>query len=290
MTRVISGAFAMSALLTLSACAPVVPAELSNARIAYKRASQGPASSAVPADLHKAMDALNQAEVAFKNEPREQRTRDLAYIAERKAQLAEALAGQVIDKRATAQAEDQLRKKQAEVQAATKGALADTRAELGAAEQSTKDAEAKTAATEAQLKTVQDALDALGAKEEARGLVITLSGSVLFATNEDTLLPAAQSRLEQVATALLANRQRSITIEGHTDSRGSASHNMDLSLRRADAVRSFLVSRGYDGDLIHAQGIGESRPIAKNTSADGRANNRRVEIVVAPNRPLQSSR
>ncbi len=291
MTRQLLGAAAVSALFTLSSCAPVIPAELSNARSAYRRASQGPASQVVPAELHKAMDALNRAEVAFQDEPRAQSTRDLAYVAERKAELAEALAGQVVDKRAKAQADDQFQKKQAEIQASTKGALADTRAELGQAEQGRHDAEVKTAATEAQLKTVQDAMDKLGAKEEARGLVITLSGSVLFASNQDTLLPAAQTRLEQVAAALLANRQRSLTIEGHTDSRGSIDHNLDLSRRRADAVRSFLISRGYDGDLIQATGIGESRPVARNTSADGRANNRRVEIIVARGPgPLHSSR
>ena len=118
--------------------------------------------------------------------------------------------------------------------------------------------------------------------EEARGLVITLSGSVLFTTDKDVLRSAAQTKLSQVADALMAEEQRPLVIEGHTDSRGSAEHNSDLSLRRANAVRSFLISKGYDANLVTAQGIGQDRPIADNTTTEGRANNRRVEIIVAP--------
>ncbi|MDZ7767325.1 MAG: OmpA family protein [Melioribacteraceae bacterium] len=125
------------------------------------------------------------------------------------------------------------------------------------------------------------ALAKLAAKEEERGLVITLSGSVLFASNESVLMPAAQNKLNEVANALLESKERRITIEGHTDSQGSSSHNMDLAQKRAEAVRSYIISRGYSSDLIYAQGIGEGRPIADNNSAEGRANNRRVEIVIA---------
>ena len=113
-------------------------------------------------------------------------------------------------------------------------------------------------------------------------MVITLSGSVLFATNQATLLPAAQERLNQVAAALLTTRERVLVVEGHTDSRGSESYNLDLSQHRADAVRSYLVSRGYMADRIQAHGIGKARPVSENETAEGRANNRRVEIIVAP--------
>ena len=70
-------------------------------------------------------------------------------------------------------------------------------------------------------------------------------------------------------------------IEGYTGSKGSQSTNMTLSQRRADAVLVYLVSRGFPGDKIQARGMGPDRPIAENTSAEGRANNRRVEIVIA---------
>jgi outer membrane protein OmpA-like peptidoglycan-associated protein len=131
-----------------------------------------------------------------------------------------------------------------------------------------------------------DALTALAklaaVKEEARGRVITLSGSVLFASNQATLLPDARVRLDQVSEVLLTTRERPITVEGHTDSQGPSKHNLELSQRRADAVRDYIVQKGYQADLVQAHGIGEERPIADNASAEGRANNRRVEIVIAP--------
>ena len=117
-------------------------------------------------------------------------------------------------------------------------------------------------------------------KEEERGLVVTLSGGVLFRSAESTLLSSAQVKLDQVAKALLDVRARNLIVEGHTDSRGSTSYNQDLSQRRADAVRDYLVQRGYPADRIQALGKGKGSPIADNASPEGRANNRRVEIVI----------
>ncbi len=101
-----------------------------------------------------------------------------------------------------------------------------------------------------------------------------------FTNQEAVLLPDAQRRLDQVAQALLATKEKKIVIAGYTDSRGKDSYNLDLSRRRAEAVRSYIVSRGYDSDLISAEGMGPANPVSDNTSAEGRANNRRVEIVV----------
>jgi outer membrane protein OmpA-like peptidoglycan-associated protein len=145
-------------------------------------------------------------------------------------------------------------------------------------------------AAEAELKARQanDALAKLAAKEEERGMVITLSGSVLFRSNDSTLLPAAQSRLDQVADALVA-KNREVVVEGHTDSKGTQSNNMGLSQRRADSVRSYLVSRGFPTQKIVARGIGPDRPIAENKTAEGRANNRRVEIIIAKAGPAATT-
>jgi outer membrane protein OmpA-like peptidoglycan-associated protein len=137
-------------------------------------------------------------------------------------------------------------------------------------------------------KRAKEAIDRLAAasigavKQEPRGMVITLSGSVLFASNKDALLPAAQERLGQVADALKTQDDHKIVVEGHTDSQGSAASNQGLSERRAQSVVSFLISRGVPTDQIRAQGLGLSRPIADNGSPEGRANNRRVEIIVQP--------
>jgi len=118
-------------------------------------------------------------------------------------------------------------------------------------------------------------------KEEANETVITLSGSVLFTTGQATLMPIAQNSLDRVAEALKAQgEEKKIVIEGHTDSRGSDVTNQQLSLARASAVREYLVGRGIKADRVEAVGSGESEPIADNATPEGRANNRRVEIIV----------
>jgi len=114
-------------------------------------------------------------------------------------------------------------------------------------------------------------------------MVITLSGAVLFGSGQAALLPGAMMKLNEVADALLkGNAESKIVVEGHTDSQGSASLNQDLSVRRAQSVRDYLVSRGIAADRITAQGLGSTRPVAPNNTAEGRADNRRVEIVVQP--------
>jgi outer membrane protein OmpA-like peptidoglycan-associated protein len=116
--------------------------------------------------------------------------------------------------------------------------------------------------------------------EEERGLVVTLSGSILFRSAEAALMSSAKEKLDQVAKALIAVHARNLIVEGHTDSRGSESYNQNLSQRRADAVRDYLVQKGYPADHIQARGKRKGGPIADNASPEGRANNRRVEIVI----------
>jgi len=132
----------------------------------------------------------------------------------------------------------------------------------------------------------KDAIDKLAlasvpVKQEARGLVITLPGGMLFASGKSTLLASSETKLDQVATALKDDEVgHKISVEGYTDSRGSDALNQRLSTDRADSVRTYLVTKGVDSDAIAATGMGSSRPVADNRSAEGRANNRRVEIVV----------
>jgi outer membrane protein OmpA-like peptidoglycan-associated protein len=270
--------------LFVSCAATAIPTELSNARQAYQHASEGPAAQLVPAELHKAKQALDRAEISFEKEPKSFRTKDLAYVAERKAMKADALASIAAQKVNTARANKSYQTTQGEIiertradltRARTEKADAAAAADLAAAQQARMDAEKR--ADDAQAKLAEVAK----LKEEARGLVITLSGSVVFASNQASILPAAQSRLNQVSEALLStDSRRNLVVEGHTDSIGSEAYNMQLSQRRADSVRSYLISRGYPADMIEARGIGEVRPIASNSSPDGRSNNRRVEIIV----------
>jgi len=250
--------------LLISCSASLPPQELVDARLAYQIASTGPAAQLVPAELHKAQVAMDLAEKSFLEDPDSYKTRDLSYVADRKSKLAGALAVIFAETAATEKAKKDYEVTQAEI-------VKNTTEQLSIEQQARIDAELIAANALAELAAV---------KEEERGLVITLSGSVLFASNESTLLPAAQDRLNKVADALLVSKEKHLIIEGFTDSQGSAESNISLSQRRADAVRSYLISRGYPSDLINTQGIGEERPVADNNSAEGRANNRRVEIVV----------
>ena len=275
-------------------CAHNPPQELIEARQTYSVVATGPAATVAPAEVHKAHESLAIAERAFLDDPDAQRTRDLAYIATRKAQMAQAIANRETETRRKAQAERTYEAKQGEVIQKVKGDLTQTKSQLREQQvrqsaaldqerQARAAAEQKAADADKRSKEMLEALDKMAqVKEEERGTVITLSGSVLFLTNEATLLPNAQVRLDQVAEALLATPDRDVLVEGHTDSRGTESYNLDLSRRRAEAVRAYLVSRGYSPDHIRAEGIGKGRPIASNASAEGRANNRRVEIIIAP--------
>ncbi|MEA2700389.1 MAG: hypothetical protein QOI66_4660 [Myxococcales bacterium] len=295
------GALPLAFLVLAAACATATPIELSNARIAYTRASIGPAAQLTPADLHKAKGALDQAEQSFSQNSDLQRTIDLSYIAERTAQIAEARAQTAIAEKKVASAKQQFSDKQTEIAKTTQGALVKTREQLSESERQTAQqaketdqeraarqeadrkaamSEQKAAVSDQNAKEANDALAKLAAKDEERGMVITLSGSVLFRSNDAALLPASLSRLDQVAEALVAKGQH-VAVEGYTDSRGSQSTNMSLSQRRAESVRSYLISRGFPSEKIEARGMGPDRPVAENTSAEGRANNRRVEIVIA---------
>jgi outer membrane protein OmpA-like peptidoglycan-associated protein len=120
-------------------------------------------------------------------------------------------------------------------------------------------------------------------KDDERGMVITLPGEVLFKTGKWELKPAAMAKLDQVAEALKGKEQR-IVVAGHTDTVGTHDHNMSLSQMRAQTVRDYLVGKGIPPDLVSAQGKGPDEPVADNASVEGRAQNRRVEIIVQPDR------
>ena len=110
-------------------------------------------------------------------------------------------------------------------------------------------------------------------------MIISLSG-VLFESGGDSLSNLAERKLDTVAHALAAYPDRAIRIDGYTDSQGNENKNQELSQRRADAVREYLEQRGVDAERLRAEGKGEANPIASNDTAEGRASNRRVEIIV----------
>lgn len=283
MFRVVTALTFLTLLGSLACGVTQPPPELVDARKAYERASKGMAAQLAPAQLDTAKQALARAEASFEDEGVDEPTPDLAYIAERKALIAEATASKVAAERDSGQADKQFKDAQLEGLDKTQAALSKEKqvsekqkAELEAEKKARAEAEKRAAAAMASLQEIAKV------KEEARGMVITLSGAVLFATGKYELLPIAREKLDEVAKALKDQGYKSILVEGHTDSVGRASDNETLSLKRAESVRTHLVSQGIPSDKIRATGLGSSRPVADNGSADGRANNRRVEIVVEP--------
>jgi outer membrane protein OmpA-like peptidoglycan-associated protein len=215
--------------------------------------------------------------MSFDDDGASDRTKDLAYTAERRARIAQVRARTQEAERERKAKLEQIEANRAASLAEAREKLSQTKDHLQRVEQARIDAERRAKEAAADLAKIASV------KQDARGMVVTLSGSVLFATGKSELLPAARRRLTEVARALTRqDKDSTIIVEGHTDSTGSDERNDQLSRERADAVRSFLVSRGMAADRIRAEGHGESQPIATNATADGRANNRRVEIVVQP--------
>ena len=256
--------------ILLAACASTPPPELRDARDAYARSSRGIAAQLAPADLHVAAEQLAAAETSFEDEGDSYRTRDLAYAAKRKAELADVHAQTVAARgaqRAAAARLEALRQEQVSL----------TSARLTAAQQEIQRVKHELELTQQKLATIGQV------REEPRGTVITIPGSVLFASDKYDLLPQALAKLNDVANVLANDApDTKIIIEGYTDSRGSDAHNLMLSKNRADAVRSYLIAHGVDPSRITAEGFGPASPRAPNTTPEGRADNRRVEIVVQP--------
>ncbi len=273
--------------LVLGACAEAVPPkELNDARAAYKTSAEGPASKENLVELHMAKQALDSAEASFLEKGDSQETVDRAYIAIRKAELASASARTTVAAREKKEADTEAQKYQGDTLRKTQAELANAQGDLT----KTKEALAREAAARAEAEkraaqALADLQKIAAVKREDRGMVITLSGGVLFQTDKSDLLPGAMAQLNQVGEALVRNSPDSrITVEGHTDNQGTVAHNQELSQKRAESVAMYLRSRGIAPDRITAVGKGSNNPIADNKSIEGRAQNRRVEIIVEPSK------
>jgi|HubBroStandDraft_1064217.scaffolds.fasta_scaffold02436_6 outer membrane protein OmpA-like peptidoglycan-associated protein len=284
--------FIFLATVATGGCATTMPPQdLLTARADYANASHGTAAAYDPSDLHLAREALDAAEHSYDKNGASAETVDLAYVADRRALTAEARGVTVKITQQTQQTLGNMHDAQTAQVQATSAQLGRANAEIAQQDRALQGKDQllqveRDHAAEADKRAAQAAADLAAfasVKQETRGMVITLSGGVLFASNHADLLPTAQVKLNEVALALTRQDAESrIVVEGHTDSQGEPSYNQDLSQRRAQSVRDYLVSRGIAADRVTAQGFGLTRPIADNTSAEGRANNRRVEIVVQP--------
>jgi outer membrane protein OmpA-like peptidoglycan-associated protein len=253
---------------------------------AEKRAAEAEARAA--AERRAAEDRLAAQESAARE--REQARADLEarLAAERSAAEREAAARTQAERdRATAE----LEKTRAELEASRKAA--EEAQKSAEAERQRLEAERKAEAERAaeiarlekeQQKTQEElrkTLSQLAAvREEARGLIVTLPGNIYFDVNKSDVKPAMRARLTEIARALSTVRNQRVLVEGHTDSDGTSGYNLQLSQLRARSVRSALIEGGVSPDRIEAQGYGETRPVATNATAAGKAQNRRVELVL----------
>jgi outer membrane protein OmpA-like peptidoglycan-associated protein len=119
---------------------------------------------------------------------------------------------------------------------------------------------------------------AANTKRTEDGILVDLKSKLLFTTDSAVLKAEAVEQIAKLGDILVKYPDDRIRVQGHTDSTGSAAHNEELSVRRAQAVRDVLLSRGVKQQQMLVEGVGESRPIADNATASGRAQNRRVEL------------
>jgi outer membrane protein OmpA-like peptidoglycan-associated protein len=263
--------------LAASACASTAPTQqLVDARRTYNEAASSEAARLTPDKLLTAQQALEQAERAHNDDPGSPQEAHLAYLAARKSAMAIAYGKIAAAKETEEQSDAKYQEDLRERATSSEAQLSGTQAALEAERQKRQEAEKRAASA------LQRLTEVAKVNEERRGTVITLPGGVLFPSGGSTLSAPAQQSLERVAEALTEQPiEAQISIEGHTDARGSDARNLELSRQRAEAVRAYLVQKGIDAQRVSAVGKGEAAPIADNESAEGRATNRRVEIVVS---------
>jgi outer membrane protein OmpA-like peptidoglycan-associated protein len=260
---------AVAAAIAGCVSAPQHSDQVERARAQIETLSQDPlAQQAAGKDLDAARKSLQDAETALREKQEPAVVDHYAYLAQRHAEAGEARVTEAHSRQVVARAEGERNKVLLEAR----------EREAQKAQAQAESARSETAATQAQLASAQQQLADLQAKQTDRGTVVTL-GDVLFDTGQATLKPGADLSINRLATYLNGHPQTKVIIEGHTDSRGSASYNEALSDRRARAVATALEARGIAPGQIQTAARGKDFPVASNETAEGRQQNRRVEIV-----------
>ena len=273
------------------------PVLLLQARRAVELLDAYKAEAASPKAVQEARTALAQANDAY--EKRVGSSKDVPELSRRTITLAsEALRDTVKQMEAKAVADAEA-KRQAELAALGKKAdtaeqaRASTAAELAEVQRQRESLKAETARLTSERESIARERDALAQRlsgalgkvaqtdQTARGLVVSLSGGILFDTGKADLKQGAKITLAKLAGIMLMMGESKIQVEGHTDSTGSAETNDKLSLARASSVMNFLAEQGVEAARMTSAGLGSTRPVAENDTAENRAKNRRVEIVLA---------
>lgn len=239
-----------------------------------KAAEQSITASTAERDRVRLEARTREAEMAQRNALAAQRSAQASQMdaaaAQRQSEAAlrQSAASRLQSEASQRDADEAMRRAQIEKQAAL-----DAQAGAAAARQQAMDAEGRARQLEAQLKELE-------AKKTDRGMVVTL-GDVLFDTNRAELKPGGMRSIQKLADFFKQYPERSVVVEGFTDSTGNPGMNQELSNSRAAAVRTALLNLGVPNERVSARGYGEAYPVASNDHAAGRQLNRRVEIVVS---------
>jgi outer membrane protein OmpA-like peptidoglycan-associated protein len=265
--------------------------------MAVKQKAEDEANARIAAEKQAAEDreakarADAQAEAQRRAQAEEAQKQAEAATAEAQRMKAEAEAAAAEAARQKAEAEqakaDAVAQQQAlaEQTAAAQRAAAESEQLRQKAEQLQQQAEAQRQQAEKEKQELRARLLAqlnsiLSTRDSARGLIANMS-DVLFKSGSFELLPGARERLAKVSGIVLAYPTLHLQVEGHTDAVGTDEYNQNLSERRAEAVRDYLVQQGIAANSIGARGFGKTQPIATNETAEGRQQNRRVELVLS---------
>lgn len=261
---------AFTSLLILGGCAsaPKTPEGAVEARAKLTQLQNDPTlASKVSVAIRTADTAVKEAEIPRKDKALSDH---LVFIAGREVDVAwaQARTRQLEDQRAGLTEQRNTERLDSRTREADRAQDAATRARMDA-DMAREDSDA-----------LRRQIAELNAKETERGLVVTL-GDMLFETGNSQLKGNAFANLGKLSAFLNQYPERTLVIEGHTDSVGNESSNQALSQRRADSVRQYLLQQGVAANRLTAFGKGENAPIASNDSVSGRALNRRVEVIIA---------
>lgn len=274
----------------LAGCGPPIKnVELEKAQASFAAAQMDPVVvKNAPLELQTAETSLQTAERLWKTDAKPAEVSHQAYLALQRTAIAKEIANQKVaeesvEAASSARAKVLLEARTYEADEATKSAeLARRQAQEQATLLAVKTVEGHEAASaaEARAKQLEAEIAQLQAIKSERGLVITL-GDVLFDTGRAELKGSAMVTISKVANFMRTYPTRTLLVEGFTDSRGSESYNLDLSQRRANAVRSALTTSGVEASRIAVRGYGESYSVASNETPVGRQLNRRVEVIIS---------
>lgn len=265
-------------------CASQPPNALNQARQALERVKSNENTiRSAPVEVHEAEKVLSRAEQVWKDDQDADEVTHLSYQTQRQLELAELKTDRKLAEQELNALNEQ--RKQLILEARAREAMLAKddaeKARLQALEEARKAQEEAMRAREAleRAKQLEAQLAELQAKKTERGVEITL-GDILFEFAKADLKPGAMQRLYRLVTVLRENTNRNVVIEGHTDNVGSDQYNLDLSERRAQSVSDFLTDNGIEPERITPLGYGEEYPVATNKTAEGRQQNRRVEIII----------